>query len=108
MADRARFPPSAELEEVLKFNAEFYRYAATRAEYAMSERERALWSRAEEHAREIGNTYRKLTHFKHEAPESEEYWEKWMNHYRKAVGDELYFSGELPPPVPLWAYYYIN
>lgn len=111
LEDARRFPPPAYIRQAVNLNKEYQAHLGRLI----------LWR--EQSGRDCSNLREALDEARHllivydsigggigydgpqePGPGATEYRLRWLNSFRELVGEEAYWSAELPPPVPCWRF----
>lgn len=102
LTDRDRFPPREVACEAMKFNRVYRNHVENRQAL-----EAHQWWYWQEVLNETDYLYQ-CWDWLHAAQGGEgrdaEYWRRSLHRVRELVGDEAYYQGVMPPPVPVWRY----
>lgn len=106
LSDRERFPPRAVACQAMEFNRAYRRHVEGRQLLELHH-----WWYWQEVLRETDYLFH-CWDWLHAAQggegRDEEYWRRSLRRLRELVGDEAYFQGAMPPPVPVWRFQLVD
>ena len=104
LADADRFPSGAECQAAEDFARLHLRWLEVQAAWSQSGEEDAYWRECVAEARWCFDCWDAVgAGAANERPDAA-YRLQWLARLRELIGDEDYFAGRLPPPVPVWRF----
>lgn len=106
LSDRDRFPPRHVAFQAMRFNRAYYDYV--KARQGLEFHRWGEWQEIVDETDALFSAWDWLHAAQEGEGRNEEYWRLSLRRVRERIGCAAYHAGQMPPPVPIWRFRYIE